>query len=231
VRKAGKALNNQAEISGGETMAGGGARQGAGRKGAGEVGTMRRLILRGGKKGLALAAAKRGATGTEDELVEEAVSMVVQDMMAAGQGREALALVFGALPKEDPKPGAGASEGLGRLPGEGETGDHDAGMSPLILQHEPGPSAARPAERGTLAEKCNVPENGVILPFFDPQARLALDLPADGRGGTPAGGRPPHPPAAPPAPSIPVHTKNFEKFQHLTPSEQAELLADGGVEP
>lgn len=182
-------------------MAGGGARAGAGRP-VGGMSQSRRLIIQGLQRGFEKAGRARGLMGEGEEVVIESIAQVAADLILGGNGRDALALLVGAAPKD---------------------GDGEREKSPLVraLERLPGMvsgperSQTEPGERADAV----IPEvydggathpQSVALPhqpFFAPQARLLppdLDAPTLVRGpDARAAERPGHPPPpGSPTPSI-----------------------------
>lgn len=200
-------------------MAGhGGVRQGAGRP-EGGISQARRLILQGLQRGFEKAGRKKGLTGEAEEVVVESIAHVAADLILAGQGRDALAILVQAAPKGD----------------DGEGGDGK--KSPLVraLERLPGLAGGPQSARTDETDPANTAKPELIpvgpqhpqsgAPFFTPQVPLlppGLDpsLPSSvpGVGTRPefaraarVGGGDPLPPPAAPVPSTHPRAEEFEK--------------------
>ena len=202
-------------------MAIGGARPGAGRP-PGGISQTRRLLLQGLHRGFELAGRERGLTGEADEVVIESIARVASDLILAGAGRDALAILAQSAPKSDDYDDPGGErksplvQALERLPG----------LAPGSAQSQNYPQLAVTPEnteqqRGGATYTQSVAPPG--QPFFSPQQRLLPpDLDAPGRecardlarpqdASAPVGGGYPPPPRSASPPYTPGCTTNFEK--------------------
>ncbi len=151
-------------------MAGhGGARPGAGRP-EGGISQARRLILQGLQRGFEKAGRHKGLTGEAEEVVVESIAHVAADLILAGQGRDALAILVQAAPKGDDVEGDTGKKSplvraLERLPGL-------AGVPPQSQQHLDN----REKDGKTQGEQSRPTDCQSVAPFFAPQVPL---LPPD----------------------------------------------------